>query len=118
MPKQKLKRFELNKHFERLFQPDAKSLLEKPHPFIGKWAQTVFKNNNPITLEIGCGRGEYTTELAKMYPGQNFIGLDIKGSRLYCGALAIHSLNLNNAAFVRTLANFCNSIFYKREFDS
>lgn len=67
----------------------------------GKW-HLFFKNNNPIFLELACGRGEYTIELSRMHPGKNFIGVDIKGNRMYIGAKKALEENLSNAAFLRT----------------
>ena len=67
----------------------------------GKWNRDFFKNDNPIVLELGCGRGEYTLELAKRYPAKNFIGVDIKGNRMYIGAHESNTLNLKNIGFLR-----------------
>jgi len=111
MAKQKLIRFEENEKFDRLFQPNAKRLLQQPHEFRGKWGEKVFNNDNPIVLELGCGRGEYTVGLAKLQPDHNFIGIDIKGSRLFHGVKAVTDENLDNAVFIRTLADFVDAIF-------
>ena len=75
----------------------------------GKWHQDVFKNNNPIVLELGCGKGEYTTGLARMYPNKNFIGVDIKGNRIYIGAKESLKEGLNNVVFLRTRIDFINN---------
>ena len=97
MGKKKLIRFKENATFARLFEPPALELLEKDHHLKGHWARNFFANDNDLKLELGCGRGEYTVELARMFPEQNFIGIDIKGSRLYFGVKAVQNENLNNA---------------------
>ncbi len=68
----------------------------------GQWSTTHFQNDNPITLELACGRGEYTLDLARMYPERNFIGVDIKGARIWKGASIALEEGLNNVAFLRT----------------
>jgi tRNA (guanine-N7-)-methyltransferase len=80
-------------------------------PLKGKWKADYFKNNNPITLELGCGRGEYTVELARRFPQRNFIGMDIKGARLWKGAKAALSENLGNVAFIRNRIDFIETYF-------
>ena len=77
------------------------NVLEYPQNMQGKWNQ-FFKNENPIILELACGRGEYTTGLASLYPHKNFIGIDIKGNRMYIGAKKALDANLHNAAFLRS----------------
>lgn len=111
MGKKKLIRFKENATFARLFEPPALELLEKDHHLKGHWARNFFANDNDLKLELGCGRGEYTVELARMFPEQNFIGIDIKGSRLYFGVKAVQNENLNNACFVRTQIELINRIF-------
>ena len=76
-------------------------MLEYPQNMPGKW-KDFFKNNNPIILELACGRGEYTVGLAKLFPHQNHIGIDIKGNRIYIGAKECLAENLSNTAFLRT----------------
>ena len=80
--KDKLRKFRENETFGCLYQPTTEEVLGKDYSLKGKWHQEVFRNNNPITLELGCGKGEYTIALAKMFPNRNFIGIDIKGARL------------------------------------
>lgn len=87
----------------------------KDHPVKGKWNETIFRNNNPVVLELGCGRGEYTTGLAERFPGKNFIGVDIKGARMWRGARTSHEKKLVNAAFLRTRIEFINSFFAENE---
>ena len=73
-----------------------------PFEMKGKWNERFFHNSNPIVLELGCGRGEYTTGLARMYPDKNFIGVDIKGARMWTGATEALKDGLKNVAFLRT----------------
>jgi tRNA (guanine-N7-)-methyltransferase len=87
----------------------------KDHPIKGKWNSDFFKNDNPIVLELGCGKGEYTVNLAKMYPGKNFIGVDIKGARLWKGAKEATELKMPNVAFLRTRIENIVSFFNQNE---
>jgi tRNA (guanine-N7-)-methyltransferase len=115
MGKDKLKRFAEMEHFERVIQPQI-NYHSADHELKGRWATNIFKNNNPIILEIGCGRGEYTVELAKRNPQFNFIGIDIKGARIWKGAKIINEEQILNAAFLRirmeTIEKFfsCNEV--------
>lgn len=93
MAQKKLQRFADIKTFP--------NVLEYPVAMKGQW-HVFFKNNSPVILELACGRGEYTVGLAKLFPGQNFIGIDIKGNRMYIGAKKCLSENIHNAAFLRT----------------
>lgn len=111
--KKKLIRFEENKRFDHLFEPVATELVSQTHELRGKWSSSYFKNDNELIIELGCGRGEYTTELAKLYPNKNFIGIDIKGSRLNHGAKVIAEKNITNACFIRSHIGFINQIFDK-----
>ena len=77
------------------------NVLQYPKDITGKWSE-VFKNNNPITLELACGKGEYAVGLGKLYPDRNFIGIDVKGNRLWVGAKKAIQNNLSNVAFLRT----------------
>src|SRR5690242_10083436 len=101
MGKNKLKRFAENATFDHVFQPVQKELVNVDHEMKGKW-NTFFKNDHPITLELGCGGGEYTVDLARRYPERNYIGIDIKGARLWKGARIAHDEGLKNIAFIRT----------------
>lgn len=98
--KNKLKRFKENETFSNVIQPSRKTITEG---FVlkGNW-QKYFKNQNPITLELGCGKGEYTIALAKKYPNRNFIGVDIKGARFWRGAKTANEDKITNVAFLRT----------------
>jgi tRNA (guanine-N7-)-methyltransferase len=88
--------------------------LQYPEGMPGKW-KDFFKNGNPITLELACGKGEYTVGLSKLYPERNFIGVDLKGNRIYSGALECLQLQLTNAAFLRTQIDKINDYFLPGE---
>ena len=85
--------------------------MQYPENMPGKW-KDFFKNENPITLELACGKGEYTVGLATLYPDRNFIGVDLKGNRIYSGALECLKNNLHNAAFLRTHIDKIDQIFF------
>jgi tRNA (guanine-N7-)-methyltransferase len=108
MAQKKLLRFAQIKEFGNVF--------EKPTDMQGKW-QTHFKNENPIILELACGRGEYTIGLAQLHANQNFIGVDIKGNRMYIGAKKALDNNLTNAAFLRTEIDMLPDYFERNEVD-
>ena len=113
--KDKLRKFRENESFSCLYQPTTQEVLNKDYSLKGKWGREVFKNSNPIILELGCGKGEYTIELAKKFPNNNYIGIDIKGARLWKGAKYSTEHSLNNVAFIRTRIDFIDSIFDKEE---
>ena len=110
----KLKRFKENLSFDNLLQPEREDLVKDNFLFKGKWSN-FFKNNNPIVLELGCGKGEYTYSLANKYPNQNFIGIDIKGARIWKGAKDSISKDLKNVCFVRCQIELIDKIFAKNE---
>src|SRR5690349_19150384 len=83
----------------------------------GRWKEAYFENSNPLVLELGCGKGEYTVGLARNNPGKNFIGVDIKGNRIWTGAKQAIDENLLNVAFLRTRIDFIESSFSKNEVD-
>ncbi|NJC27166.1 tRNA (guanosine(46)-N7)-methyltransferase TrmB [Neolewinella antarctica] len=83
----------------------------------GNWARDHFGNDHPITLELACGRGEYTVDLARQYPDRNFIGVDIKGARIWKGASIAQEEGLTNAAFLRTRIEIISNFFEKGEID-
>lgn len=116
MGKNKLAKFADMDTFPHVFQYTFSALREKQEPFElkGKW-NTFFGNDNPIVLELGCGKGEYTVELADMYPEKNFIGVDIKGSRMWTGAKASFQKGMKNVAFIRTNIEIINEFFAKDE---
>lgn len=115
MGKNKLRRFAENTTFPNLFQPSYQEVWGKDYPLKGKWNSDFFKNENPIVLELGCGKGEYTVNLAKNYPDKNFIGIDIKGARLWKGAKEAYSTDLLNVGFIRTRIEHVASFFDKSE---
>jgi tRNA (guanine-N7-)-methyltransferase len=102
---------------DRVIQPLFKDFYGTDHPIKGNWKKLVFYNNNPIVLELGCGRGEYTVNLATKFPERNFIGVDIKGARLWRGAKTANEQNLLNAGFLRTRIEIIRSFFASDEVD-
>lgn len=110
MGKNKLRRFEENATFPHVFQPTFHELEKHGFAYKGCW-KDFFNNNHPITLELGCGKGEYTVSLAQMQPERNFIGLDIKGARFWKGAKHALDNGLKNVAFVRTRIDQINHFF-------
>jgi tRNA (guanine-N7-)-methyltransferase len=107
----KLKKFAEVAEFPNVFQTHLFPEDGVVFPLKGKWKTDYFKNDNPITLELGCGRGEYTVELARRFPNRNFIGMDIKGARLWKGAKAALAENLHNVSFVRNRIDFIETYF-------
>ena len=101
--------------YENVFQYPYSVIDNVPFEMKGKWRETFFKNNNPIVLELGCGKGEYTVELAKLYPDTNFIGVDIKGARMWTGATMALNQGLKNVAFLRTNIEIIDRFFEKDE---
>lgn len=98
-----------------MVQPDFNDIFHKDHPLKGEWAQRQFANENPLVLELGCGRGEYTVDLAKAEGSKNFIGVDIKGARMWRGAKTATEQGIQNAAFLRTRIEFIESFFAAQE---
>ena len=113
--KNKLKRFNENETFTNVIQPSREEVLDN-FSFKGKW-HSFFKNTHPIVVELGCGKGEYTIDLARKNPDKNFIGIDIKGARFWRGAKTALEDNLGNVAFVRTQIELVDFIFEKGEVD-
>ena len=97
--------------FERVFQPRFDDVFRKDHLLKGRWSAEVFGNDRPIVLELGCGKGEYTIGLAEADPDRNYIGVDIKGARIWKGAKIAHEKELVNVAFLRTRIEFIESFF-------
>jgi tRNA (guanine-N7-)-methyltransferase len=115
--KNKLKRFKENETFNNVFQPTRVDLVEGTYELKGKWRQQFFKNKNPLVLELGCGKGEYSVELARKYPEKNFIGIDIKGARFWRGAKTAIEENIKNVAFLRTQIELIEFAFSENEVD-
>ena len=114
MGKDKLKRFAEMEHFDNVFQPSMEEVKEG-FRMKGKWQTDFFKNENPIILELGCGRGEYTVGMAQRFPNKNFIGIDIKGSRIWRGAKTGVEDKMPNVAFVRSKIDFIEHLFAENE---
>ena len=123
MGKDKLKRFKEMQSFPNVFQnfsfkePSLTNHENKNVELKGQWKALYFKNQNPIVLELACGRGEYTVGLASKYKNNNFIGVDIKGARIYAGAKYALQNDLQNVAFVRTRIELLPHFFSKQEVD-
>jgi tRNA (guanine-N7-)-methyltransferase len=115
--KNKLARWNELAAFDNVIQPAIGDVSGKDHPVKGRWKKEVFKNDNPIILELGCGKGEYSIGLANTFQDNNFIGIDIKGARMWRGAKTSNDLNLKNVAFLRTRIEFINSFFSSDEVD-
>ena len=114
--KNKLKRFEQNSSFSNVIQPTRDEVIEGKFALKGTW-RSFFNNDNPIVLELGCGKGEYTVSLAKLNTSKNYIGVDIKGARLWKGAKTALEDNLENVAFLRTQIELIDLIFSQNEVD-
>ena len=112
--KNKLKRFKENETFSNVLQPSREEVLEGKFDQKGRWHE-FFKNKNPLVIELGCGKGEYTIGLARANPEMNFIGIDIKGARLWRGAKTAIEENISNVAFLRTQIELVNHTFAKEE---
>ena len=115
--KNKLKRFQENVLFSNVFQPERETLEKDQFSLKGQWRASYFKNNNPIVLELGCGKGEYSVHLASAEPKKNFIGIDIKGARFWRGAKSALEENRQNVCFVRAQIELIETIFGPQEVD-
>ncbi len=115
MGKDKLRKFAENEVFEHVYEPAFGDIFKKDFHLKGKWNKEVFENENPLTLELGCGKGEYTVNLAKLNRDRNFIGIDIKGARIWRGAKTVQEDNLTNVAFLRSHIDVVTSFFQKDE---
>ncbi|MBS9464015.1 tRNA (guanosine(46)-N7)-methyltransferase TrmB [Flagellimonas sp. 389] len=113
--KNKLKRFKENETFSNVVQPSREEVLNG-FDLKGKW-NSFFDNDNPIVLELGCGKGEYTVGLAKQNPDKNYIGIDIKGARFWRGAKSALEMQLHNVAFLRTQIELVDHLFGQDEVD-
>jgi len=108
--KKKLIHFQENLTFPHLLQPRFHE-IEKNFRFYSNWNKEFFFNENPITLELGCGKGEYTVGLAEKYPDRNFVGIDFKGARLWRGAKTVQKKGMKNVAFIRAQVDHVNKFF-------
>ena len=113
--KNKLKRFKENETFENVLQPTREEVVSGEFQYKGKWNSNFFKNNNPIIVELGCGKGEYTIGLAERNPNINYIGIDVKGARFWRGAKTAIETGMNNVGFVRTQIELIENIFSSHE---
>lgn len=111
MGKHKLARFKELGTFNNVVQPEKGVEIGTDHSIKGNWKKEIFKNDNPIILELGCGKGEYTIGLSSRFPRNNYIGIDIKGARIWRGARTAHESKQPNVAFLRTRIEFINSFF-------
>jgi tRNA (guanine-N7-)-methyltransferase len=115
--KNKLARWAEMKSFKNTIEPPIEEVLSKDHPIKGNWNKVFFKNENPLIIELGCGKGEYTVGMAKRFPSNNYIGIDIKGARIWRGAKTALEDEILNVSFLRTRIEFINSFFSKNEVD-
>lgn len=115
MAKHKKRQFEEFSNFKNVFEIHFFELEKNGFLHKGNWGTNYFKNNNPIVLELGCGKGEYTVGLAKQFPTKNFIGIDIKGNRMWRGAKTAIEEGLDNVAFIRTHIGQINKYFAEGE---
>jgi tRNA (guanine-N7-)-methyltransferase len=114
--KNKLAKFADMEEFPHVFQVSTHALIECGNfEMKGKWNELFFKNDHPIVLELGCGKGEYTVGLGKLYPDKNFIGVDIKGARLWTGAKDSFEKSMKNVAFLRTNIEMIHHFFAENE---
>jgi len=116
MGKNKLAKFADMEEFPHVFQVSSHAVREGARfEMKGKWNEIFFKNENPIVLELGCGKGEYTVGLGKLYPDKNFVGVDIKGARLWTGAKESFEKGMKNVAFLRTNIEMIHYFFAENE---
>lgn len=115
MGKNKLRKFAEVEQNPLVVQCPYGALTDKPFPLRGRWAADFFRNDKPIVLELGCGKGEYTVGLARHYPECNFIGIDIKGARIWSGATEALRSGMTNAAFLRTSIELLENFFAPSE---
>ena len=118
MAKDKLKRWAENKTFPHVFEPPLLPIIKEGQTFMqGEWREKFFKNDNPLVIELGCGKGEYTVQLAEANPQINYLGVDVKGHRFNHGARIAIAKGLKNVAFLRTRVEFIESFFGPNEVD-
>ena len=115
--KNKLQKFEENKSFDNLFQYSYERIMAEGFPLKGRWHEDFFHNDNPIVLELGCGKGEYTVGLARAHRDINYIGIDIKGARMWRGLTQAREEGLDNVAFIRARIDQIENFFGPNEVD-
>ena len=115
--KNKLKRFKENETFSNVIQPTRQEVFDDTLKLKGNWSKSFFKNEQPIVLELGCGKGEYSVNLAKMFPEKNFLGIDIKGARFWRGAKTSLEEEIANVGFLRTQIELVDLLFDENEID-
>jgi len=115
MGKNKLRKFQQINTYNHVIQTEFKDVFKQKHELYGNWNSAFFKNPNPITLELACGKGEYSCYLAAQFPDKNYIGIDIKGARIWKGASIAIENNLKNIGFLRTRIEFIQSFFGEGE---
>ena len=115
--KNKLKRFKENETFDNVVQPTRAEVTDGTFSLKGNWKKDFFKNDNALVLELGCGKGEYSVNLARKYPNKNFLGIDIKGARFWRGAKTALEEGMSNVGFLRTQIELVNFLFTENEVD-
>ncbi|MBT0606852.1 tRNA (guanosine(46)-N7)-methyltransferase TrmB [Aequorivita echinoideorum] len=115
--KNKLKRFKENETFGNVVQPSREQVIADSLNLKGNWKKNFFKNDNPLVLELGCGKGEYSVNLAKSFSDKNFLGIDIKGARFWRGAKTALEEGYSNVGFLRTQIELIDHIFAENEVD-
>lgn len=115
MGKNKLYKFAQITQMDHVYEPTVEDVLANKIDFKGKWNTELFSKEQPIILELGCGKGEYTVGLARKYPEKNFIGIDVKGNRIFVGAKQAEEEGLKNVLFLRTKVDFITRFFEKKE---
>jgi tRNA (guanine-N7-)-methyltransferase len=116
LAKNKLRKFSQMAEYSNVFQPTFEE-LDSGFSLKGKWKSEVFQNDNPLVIELGCGKGEYSVGLAQKYPEKNFLGVDVKGARMWQGATDAIEQDLKNVAFLRTRIEFIEYCFKTDEVD-
>ena len=115
--KNKLKRFKENETFSNVVQPTREEVMSGTFALQGKWNSEFFKNDQPLILELGCGKGEYSVGLAERFPNKNFIGIDVKGARFWRGAKTAEEAGMKNVGFLRSQIELIDHLFGDGEVD-
>lgn len=113
----KLKRFKENETFPNVFQPTRDQVFENTMELKGNWKERIFKNDHPLVLELGCGRGEYSVGLAQRNPDKNYLGIDNRGARFWYGAKEAFESDLKNVCFLRAQIELIDKLFEPKEVD-